>query len=77
MAMTPEAALTSWPGRRREIFYAVVHQQGLAIYDASGRSGAPYRSAFDQVKALIAQALIHAIEDRAGARAKRRRYSIR
>ena len=72
----PEAALTEFPGRCREIFDVIVQQQGLSIYEAARRCGMPYRRAHAHVNWLTGKNLLRSRIDTNGARRQRRLYTM-
>ena len=73
----PEAALTEFPGRCREIYDAIVQQQGLSIYGAARRCNMPYRRAHAHVNWLTAKNLLRSRMDTRSARQQRRLYTMR
>ena len=75
--MPPEAALASLPSRRREVLDAIVHDQGVSIYDVAKFAQISYRRAHDHVTALIKQGLVRKRVDERGPRRVVRLYTIR
>ncbi len=75
--MPPQAALASWPGRSREVYDAIIQQQGASIYEVSKTAGVPYRRAYSHVRALELRSLVRSYIDDSGPRPKRRLYTLK
>lgn len=75
--MPPQAALTVFPGRRREVLDAIVRHQGASIYDIAKFTNIPYRRTHDHVSALINQGLVRKRIKEDGPRRIARLYSMR
>ena len=75
--LPPESAHAAFPGRRREVFDAIVHHQGASIYDIAKIAQVPYRRAHGHVAALIEQDLVRKRMDERGPRRIARLYTLR
>jgi hypothetical protein len=75
--MPPEAALAPFPGRSREVYDTIVHNQGASIYDVAKKSGVPYRRVHAHVTKMTEDGLVRTRTDATGPRVTRRLYTMR
>jgi predicted transcriptional regulator len=74
--MPVESAFAVLPGRRREVFDAIVRHQGASIYDIAKTAQVPYRRTHAHVVALINQGLVRKRIDENGPRRIARLYTL-